>query len=205
MSIHQGGRIPALQIRLPNGMHIMSDGPTVHDVLSRFVGRQARITTTRTQAISVERLDPLAEGEVIADIGGLTPQGRFADYAPLHLITTATLRKLRRLNPPADFDERRFRPKLVIDIAEAGASPNGTGSARHWRSATCGRASPIRRPAPLTKDRSILRTLVEHSRLAVALLGGELLPCAGVYAFVTQRGTVSAGDLSADQLADRFQ
>jgi purine-nucleoside phosphorylase len=35
-----------------------------------------------------------------------------------------------------------------------------------------------------------LRTIVDHNRLAIALLGGEMLPCVGVYAFVVQAGVV---------------
>ena len=197
------GKVPAARMRLPDGTHILSDSPTVHDVLSRFVGRKVRITTTRPKAVSVERLDPLAEGEVIADIGELMPEGRFADYAPLHIITTSTLRELRRLNPQADFDERRFRPNLVIDIAD---SRGFAEQAWIGKTLTIGdMQARISDPTPrcsvptlaqsgLAKDRRILTTLVEHSRLPVALLGGELLPCAGVYAFVTEGGTVRAGD-----------
>jgi uncharacterized protein YcbX len=196
-------QIPVVRIRLPDGTHIMSDSPTIHDVLSKFVGRGVRITSTRPKAISVERLDPLAEGEVIADIGELMPEGRFADYAPLHLITTSTLRELRRLNPQADFDERRFRPNLVIDIAESRGFAEqdwigktlAIGDMQVRVSDPTPRCSvPTLAQSGLAKDRSIVSTLVEHSRLPVALLGGELLPCAGVYAFVAEGGTVRAGD-----------
>jgi MOSC domain-containing protein YiiM len=40
-----------------------------------------------------------------------------------------------------------------------------------------------------------LRTIVDHNRIPVDLLEGELLPCVGVYAFVIQGGTVRSGDV----------
>ena len=46
----------------------------------------------------------------------------------------------------------------------------------------------------LRKDPHVLRTIVEHNRVAVPALEGELLPCAGVYAFVIRGGTVKKGD-----------
>jgi uncharacterized protein YcbX len=46
----------------------------------------------------------------------------------------------------------------------------------------------------LPQDRRILRTIVENNRIAVALLEGEMLPCAGVYAFVIRGGTMRRGD-----------
>ena len=46
----------------------------------------------------------------------------------------------------------------------------------------------------LEKDPKILRTIVEHNTLPVPLLDDEMLPCAGVYAFVVRGGTVKRGD-----------
>ncbi|MDG5805741.1 MOSC domain-containing protein [Streptomyces ossamyceticus] len=46
---------------------------------------------------------------------GSTPPGTFFDYGTLHLVTTATLTRLRSAYPAGDFDPRRFRPNLVID------------------------------------------------------------------------------------------
>ena len=46
----------------------------------------------------------------------------------------------------------------------------------------------------LEKDPAVLRAVVEHNSLPVPALGGEVLPCAGVYGFVVRAGTVRRGD-----------
>jgi uncharacterized protein len=196
--------VPAVRIRFPDGTQSTSDDPDIDDALSALAGAQIRITTSRPSRVSVERLDPLAVGEVIADIGALMPEGRFADYAPLHLVTTATLAELKRLNPLSDFDARRFRPNLVIDTGPAagafieqgwiGKSLKIGGVEARISDPTPRCSVPTLAQAELPQDREILRTLVQHNRVPVDLLGGELLPCAGVYAFVTREGRIEVGD-----------
>jgi len=41
--------------------------------------------------------------------------GTFFLVTPLHLLTTATLAHLKKINPTSDWDARRFRPNVVID------------------------------------------------------------------------------------------
>src|SRR5207253_9758446 len=48
-----------------------------------------------------------------------SPPGTYFDALPLHLLTTASLRALGRLNPASRFDRRRFRPNFLIE-PEAG-------------------------------------------------------------------------------------
>ena len=101
---------------------------------------------------------------------------------------------------PAAFAPTRLSPRP----REIGASSRTTGSGGSSRSATSVRLR-ISDPAPrcsvptlaqegLRKDPHVLRTIVEHNRVAVPALEGELLPCAGVYAFVIRGGTVKKGD-----------
>ena len=40
---------------------------------------------------------------------GATPPGTYVDAYPLHLLTTAALRAMTRLNPTGSWDVRRFR------------------------------------------------------------------------------------------------
>src|SRR2546421_7920410 len=42
------------------------------------------------------------------------PQGSFFDCATVHLLTTATLDRLRELYPAGRFEVRRFRPNIVV-------------------------------------------------------------------------------------------
>ncbi|MDJ0935264.1 MAG: MOSC domain-containing protein, partial [Kiloniellales bacterium] len=123
----------------------------------------------------------------------------------LHLLTTATLARLSELGPASQFDVRRFRPNVVVETAEdqSGFVENG------WVGRTVAIGDDVRLrvsdPTPrcsiptlaqtrLPMDPKVLRTIVEHNRLAVPVLEGKVLPCAGVYAFVIQGGTLRRGD-----------
>ena len=173
--------------------------------LSETLGRPVTLTTERPEAPSLERLDPLAAEETIVDIGELMMAGRFSDYAALHLITTATMARLAELRPDSQFSARRFRPNVTI------ATPDGqTGFVENdWVGRELAIGDEVRLrisdPTPrcsvptlaqesLEKDPQVLRTLVEHNTLPVPVLDGESLPCAGVYGFVIQGGTVKRGD-----------
>ena len=200
-----GAPLPPVRVVWPDGTSVASDEADADARLSETLGRPVALTAERPEAVSVERLDPLAEEETVVDIGELMMAGRFSDYAALHLITTATLARLAELGPESAFDVRRFRPNAII------ASPEGDRGfvENDWVGRELAIGDHVRLrisdPAPrcsvptlaqegLRKDPHVLRTIVEHNRVAVPALEGELLPCAGVYAFVIQGGTVKTGD-----------
>ena len=122
-----------------------------------------------------------------------SPPGTYFDAYPLHLLTTASLRTLARLNQAANWDVRRFRPNLVIATAE---DVDGLIEAG-WRgcslclgelvvrcelpTARC--AMTVQTQGDLPRDPTILRTIVRQA-------GQEL----GIYATVIYPGRVSVGD-----------
>lgn len=196
---------PPVRITWPTGEEVVSDAGDVDARISEAVGRPVTLTTARPGNISLERLDPLEAEETISDIGDLMMEGRFSDYAALHLLTTATLARLSEFGPASRFDARRFRPNVVVKTAEdqSGFVEND------WVGRTLAIGDDVRLrvsdPTPrcsiptlaqpgLPMDPKVLRTIVEHNRLAVPVLEGRVLPCAGVYAFVIQGGTVRRGD-----------
>jgi len=67
------------------------------------------------------------------------PAGSLLDFAPLHFVTAATLAGCRAKRPDLDWDVRRFRPNLVIDIDGRRSRTTGADSAcasaprPHWR------------------------------------------------------------------------
>jgi uncharacterized protein YcbX len=200
-----GGQIPAVRITWRDGGSVLSNCAEIDTLLSDTIGRSVCLTTARPDSISVERLDPLAARETIVDIGHLMMEGRFADYAAIHLVTGATLDRLAELCPAAQFDERRFRPNIVVDTS--GDRPGFIENGWVGRNLAIGDEVRLRvsDPTPrcsvptleqkeLIKDPKILRTIVAHNRIPVDLLEGELLPCVGVYAFVIQGGTLRNGD-----------
>jgi uncharacterized protein len=112
----------------------------------------------------------------------------------VHLLTTATLDRLRELYPQGRFEARRFRPNIVV------ASTDGaTGFVEDaWIGQTVRIGDEVQLsvtgPCPrcvmttlaqadLPKDSRILRTAAQHNQVNV-----------GVYASVLRGGRVRRGD-----------
>jgi uncharacterized protein YcbX len=187
--------LPAVRLTLPNGTALTTESENVNDVLSRALGRAVELTQVRAEQES-------SAEEYVPDIEGLEhrdtvtewelPAGTFYDLAVVHLLTTATLDRLRELYPAGRFEARRFRPNIVISTAEPGFVEND------WlgRTVTVGETVRLRitRPCPrcvmttlaqgdLPKDPGILRTAAQNNAANV-----------GVYADVISAGAIHRGD-----------
>ena len=174
--------------------------------LSEILGRPVTLTTAKPEEVSLERMDPLAAEETIADIGEIMMEGRFSDYAAMHMLTDASLAELSRLSPGIDFNAGRFRPNLVI---EAAAGLSGFVE-NDWVGKTVCIGDAVRMrisdPTPrcliptqaqhggIEKDMKVVSTILEHNKLPVPVLENEELPCVGVYGFILQTGTIRKGD-----------
>jgi len=122
-----------------------------------------------------------------------SPLGTYFDAFPIHMLTSASLDAMRRLNPAAIWDARRFRPNILVESAEG---PEGLVEA-DWSGKTlrignvqikceiptvrCG--MPTHAQAGLPKDPSVLRTIVKNAEQSL-----------GVYASVITAGQISKGD-----------
>jgi uncharacterized protein YcbX len=145
------------------------------------------------------------DAEVQADVvpfGSAAPPGTFFDFAPVHVITTSTLRRLAALNPRGVGEAERYRPNLVIDTSGDGfpeAEWTGTelrvGAELVLRvvASTPRCAVPTLAHGDLPRDPAALRTLSEHHRIP-AMPGRAPEPCAGVYALVERPGRIEPGD-----------
>jgi uncharacterized protein YcbX len=187
--------LPAVRLTLPNGTALTTESENVNDVLSSALGRAVELTQVGTEQES-------SAEEYVPDIEGLEhrdtvtewelPAGTFYDLAVVHLLTTATLDRLRELYPAGRFEARRFRPNIVISTAEPGFVEND------WlgRTVTVGETVRLRitRPCPrcvmttlaqgdLPKDPGILRTAAQNNAANV-----------GVYASVISAGAIHRGD-----------
>jgi len=119
---------------------------------------------------------------------------RFFDLATIHVLTTATINRLRALYPQGQFEVRRFRPNIVVrpenDDAEFVES---TWVGRELRIGDdvvlaitdhCPRCVMTTLPqGDLPKDSGILRTAARHNEVHV-----------GVYGEVRRTGRVQRGD-----------
>ena len=112
-----GQALPPVQINWPDGASVISNSGDADARLSETIGRPVKLTTTRPEEVSLERMYPLEAEETILDIGEIMMEGRFSDYAAIHMLTTASLAHLTSLSPGINFEAGRFRPNLVIESA----------------------------------------------------------------------------------------
>ena len=161
--------VPA--ITLPTGVTLSGPGAKTDAALSRWLGRPVRlVNSTET---------PAGEGEYFADatddsseaIAWTMPGGRFVDAMPVLILTTASLRTAAALHPRGDWQRRRFRANLVVDLPGDGWVEDGwcgrttvhIGTAELLPQERCIRCTMVTRPQPgIAEDREIFRTLAHH-------------------------------------------
>src|SRR5579885_986818 len=191
-----GGPLPPVRITLPDGAVVTSEDAGRDQALSAALGRSVSLRGTATDNPVLEEYWPDIEGLPHRDhvTDERMPPGTFFDLAPVHLLTTATLGRLRELYPPGRFEGRRFRPNFVVaaDSGEAGFVEQGWvgrtlrlgDEVRLQVTGPCGRCvMTTLAQSDLPADPGILRTAVRHA-------GGHV----GVYATVLRGGTVRRGD-----------
>jgi uncharacterized protein len=122
-----------------------------------------------------------------------SPPGTYFDAYPLHLLTTASLAAMARLNPAAAWDVRRFRPNFFIatnggieGLAEAawGSREIRVGALMvqcAGPAVRCGMTTHAQDGLP--KDPTVLRTIVREANQNL-----------GAYASPVNAGTVAVGD-----------
>jgi uncharacterized protein YcbX len=122
------------------------------------------------------------------------PFGRYVDAAPVLVLTTASLRTAAGLHPDGEWDVRRFRPNVLLDVDGDGWVEDGwlggslkVGTAELTPRQPCVRCTMVTRPQPgLAADRDIFRTLARNH-------GGLF----GVWCDVVAPGRVEPGDPAA--------
>src|SRR5207248_8556550 len=195
-----GSKLPAVRLTLPDGTVVTSEQPDVARVLSRELGREVAFAEAQHDG---ESSGAQAE-EYWPDIEGLDhrdtvtewelPAGTFFDLAVVHLLTTATIERLRALYSKGRFEVRRFRPNIVV-----ATEPDAQGFVENdWIGQTIAIGDEVRLhitgPCPrcvmttlaqgdLPKDSGILRTAAQHNQANVR-----------VYADVIAGGTLRRGD-----------
>jgi uncharacterized protein YcbX len=200
--------MPAVRITLPDGTELASDQADLNSTLSRELHREVTLeeaerdlqpvvesTLPNPWAPRAEEYWPDMEGldyrDTVTDFD--LPEGTFFDLAVVHVLTTATLDRLRELYPQGRFEVRRFRPNIVVrtpDDANGFVENDWIGSTvrigdevRLSITDPCPRCVMTTLPqGDLPKDAGILRTAAQHNKVNV-----------GVYAAVVQGGEIRRG------------
>lgn len=191
------------RITPPDGAPIAADDSAAERLLSGVLRRDVRLSTIRPERAVVGRPAPedvIEAGEdadvpyELLEIGQGTPGTTFVDYAPVHLITSATLAHVGA-------EMIRYRPNLVLDIpgAPAFAENDWTGRAVAIGPVVLRVVLPTPRCAvptlahgALPRRTDAVRTLLEQNRIPIPEFG--VRPCLGAYAQVVNGGTISLGD-----------
>jgi uncharacterized protein len=191
-----GATVPPVRIELPDGTTVASDQSDRDQMLSKALDRKVIFRAAQTGAVDAEEYWPDMEGldhrNTVTDF--TLPEGTFFDVAMVHLLTTATLDRLRALYPQGRFEVRRFRPNIVVQLAsgEEGFAENAwvghtlaIGTAVRLNiTSPCGRCvMTTLAQGDLPSDPGILRTAAQHNHVNV-----------GVYAAVVRGGTIRRGD-----------
>lgn len=191
-----GQKIPPVRITLPNGTIATTEQGDLEQALSDVLGREVTLAATAPETPSLEEywpdLDGLAHRETVTDES--MPAGTFFDLAVIHVLTTATIDRLRELYPQGRFEVRRFRPNIVVE-PDSGAKGFVEND---WIGHTLAIGREVRLsitgPCPrcvmttlpqgdLPRDPGILRTAAQHNQVNV-----------GVYANVVRGGVIRRGD-----------
>ncbi len=154
----------------PDGSHVVSDDADIDRTLSDRLGRAVEFRGGK----------------------GVRAGSRY-DLSPCHLLTSATLKRLRQSHPEGDFAPERFRPNMVVDCGDeigfieqpwlgklirvaSGAVLQGTEDCKR-----CALTTP--RQGELPSDPKILHTVMLENNTN-----------AGIYAKVSKPGRVALGD-----------
>jgi uncharacterized protein len=189
-------KVPPVRIALPDGITVTSDQDDLDQILSKAVNREVTLRVAQRGAVNAEEYWPDMEGldhrDTVTDF--TLPEGTFFDCATVHLLTTATLDRLRELYPKGHFAVRRFRPNIVVEPAPGENSFVENAWIGHRLAigdevrlsitGPCGRCvMTTLAQGELPRDSGILRAAVQHNRGNV-----------GLYAAVVRGGTIRRGD-----------
>src|SRR6266852_8531707 len=189
-------QLPPVRIVLPDGTTVTSDQDDLNQILSKALNRGVTFRAAQRGAVNAEEYWPDIEGldhrDTVTDF--TLPEGTFFDVATVHLLTTATLDRLRELYAKGRFEVRRFRPNIVVETGSGekdfvenawiGHTLAIGADVRLSITGPCARCVMTTLPqGDLPRDPGILRTAAQHNKVSV-----------GVYASVLQGGKVRRGD-----------
>ena len=191
-----GKPLSPVRIMLPDGTMVTSEQSDLNQILTQVFSREVTLGRAAPKTPSLEEYWPDMEGlahrEKVTD--ETMPPETFFDLAVIHVLTTATIDRLRELYPPGRFEVRRFRPNIVVEPSSGakdfvenawvGRTLAIGGKVRLTVTGPCPRCVMTTLPqGDLPKDPGILRTAAQQNQVNV-----------GIYTSVLRGGTVRRGD-----------
>jgi uncharacterized protein YcbX len=219
------GHAPEVLIGFPDGGEFSSSDPGVHRALSEYVDHDVELRALPPISERHQYRTPMATKTDLRVVFGLeddeplpdlsmfpvrklaeitryaTPVGSYVDAYPVHILTVQSLAAMAAVAPDSDFDERRFRPTLVVDSPAGSDHPewDWCGGVLHGPHAdlqplipTIRCVMPSHEQPQLKRDRDITRAIAAHSRR-----------CLGVYGNIVKPGRIAEGDVLMLEPPDR--
>jgi len=201
---HSSGVVVQVQGRLAVAGSERADA-----LLSEHLGRPVQLTQSVPEQARLHRRLPEEQGlvpdwmtgavpgqEMVTEVSGAWPGGRFMDFGPVHLVTTGALAELAGQLGRASVAATRFRPNVVL---EASHDPV-PGQELRIGDAVLRVVLPTPRcivpglqDQGAAVDRQLLTTLARQHRTVVGDLGRAA--CFGVYAEVLRPGALTLGQV----------
>lgn len=190
------------ELVLPGGARGVLGSAALDAAMSSWLGRAARLVHVDDEPTLRQSMHLDNEDDRSLVISWRTPRGRYIDLFPIHFLTTATLAGARERHPDLDWDVRRFRPNLVLDLDAderdlfGRALQLGDAVVRviEQRTERCVMITRAQRVHGLAPERGLLRALARDAgRPDAALTAGSAVAELGGYAEVVTPGRVVLG------------
>jgi len=159
-----------LQLTLPDGERVMGVGAHADAALSAWLGRAVTLAEAEGNPAGRAEFFADATDDSSAALEWTMPPGRFVDAMPLLVLTTASLRAGAALHPTGEWDVRRFRPNLLVEVDGTDWVEDGwCGHTLDIEGVTlaprqpCVRCTMVTRPQPgVARDLEIYKALSRH-------------------------------------------
>lgn len=200
-----------IEVETPDGTLLRSDRDDLDDLMSTALGRDVTLAFSRAADLEIERARPdeVAEQGLDAQVshdtlslGAGSPGGGFVDYAPVHMIASASLDHVAATTGASAAEPVRFRPNIVFETSSAAPFQENDWAGKTLRigeevvlrvmSPTPRCAVPTLRHGDTPESTGLTRAIGKMNRVEALGLG----PCAclGVYAEVVRGGVSRVGD-----------
>ena len=178
-------------ITLPDGSTAVGPGTRTDGQLSEWLESPVSLVPSQGAVPGRAEFFEDATDDTSRAVEWTMPEGRYVDAAPILVLTTASLRTAAGHHPHGEWDPRRFRPNILLDVDGDGwiedswiGQPLRTGAVTLLPQQACVRCTMVTRPQPgLDGDVEIFRTLARHHH-------GHF----GVWSDVVVPGRLSVGD-----------
>ena len=202
---------PLIEIGMPDGTRLRSDRDDIDERMSAALGREVSLAHSRPAGLEIQRARPNEVAEQGSDtevshdtltLGVGAPEGGFVDYAPVHMIMSASLNHVAGAIGAAAAEPARFRPNMVFESASATAFQENdwVGDTLHIGeriimrvvSPTPRCAVPALRHGDVPEHAGVTRSIGKLNRVEALGLGPSA--CLGFYAQVLTGGVSRVGD-----------